>query len=92
METLPLSYPDIAQAVLACFANDLDAPTLKALIHQAYDGRFDAEMSSGFLRWVKIFCLSCIMDRRRRLKISRYRCCRYFWAKLPGGRSSRRKR
>ena len=43
VETLPLGYPDIAQAVLACFADDLDAPTLKALIHQAYDGRFDAE-------------------------------------------------
>ncbi len=43
VETLPLSYPDIAQAVLACFADDLDTQSLKALIHQAYDGRFDAE-------------------------------------------------
>ena len=37
VETLPLSYPDIAQAVLACFADDLDTQSLKALIHQAYD-------------------------------------------------------
>ena len=43
VETLPLSYLAIAQAVLACFTDGLDAPALQALLHQAYKGRFDAE-------------------------------------------------
>ena len=42
METLLLSYPDIAQAALACFVDNLDDPMLNALIHPSYDGHFDA--------------------------------------------------
>lgn len=43
VETLPDSYLQIAHAVLSCFTDELDPQTLTSFLHQAYDGRFEAE-------------------------------------------------